>query len=56
MPSTVAHSSSVTGGEDYSVTAALPEGGLRKGVNEVTYSCTGITGLTGTTTLYVIVE
>ena len=47
---------SVTGGEGYNVTASLPEGGFTKGVNEVTYSCMGSTGLTGTTTLYVIVE
>ena len=47
---------SVTGGDDSNVVAALPEGGLKRGVNEVTYSCMGSTGLTGTTTLYVIVE
>ncbi len=47
---------SVVGGDDYNVIAALPEGGLARGVNEVTYSCMGSTGLTGTTTLYVIVE
>ena len=46
----------VTGGESYNVTASLPEGGFTKGVNEVTYSCMGSTGLTGSTTLYVIVE
>ena len=46
----------VTGGESYNVTASLPEGGFTRGVNEVTYSCMGSTGLTGTTTLYVIVE
>ena len=34
----------------------LPEGGLVRGANQVTYSCTGSSGLTGTTTLYVIVE
>ena len=47
---------SVVGGDDSNVIAALPEGGLKRGVNEVTYSCMGSTGLTGTTTLYVIVE
>ena len=30
--------------------------GLRRGVNQVTYSRTNIMGQTGTTTLYVIVE
>lgn len=38
------------------VTAYMPEDGLRRGVNQVTYSRTSIMGQTGTTTLYVIVE
>ena len=38
------------------VTAYMPEEGLRRGVNQVTYSRTSIMGQTGTTTLYVIVE
>lgn len=47
---------SVVNGSDSDVIAALPEGGLVRGANQVTYSCTGSSGLTGTTTLYVIVE
>lgn len=47
---------SVTDGEVYNVTCVLPENGLTKGVNKVTYSCTNDRGLTGSTTLYVIVE
>ena len=42
--------------EDGAVTAYMPEEGLRRGVNQVTYSRTNIMGQTGTTTLYVIVE
>ena len=43
--------------EEYgAVTAYMPEEGLRRGVNQVTYSRTNIMGQTGTTTLYVIVE
>ena len=44
------------GGETYNVTASVPDGGLHPGVNLVTYSCMNSMGLTGTTTLYVIVE
>lgn len=38
------------------VSAALPQGGLQKGVNTVTYSCTGANGVSGSTVLYVVVE
>ena len=51
-----AYIDSVVGGDTANVTAAMPDGGLTRGVNEVTYSCMGSTGLTGSTTLYVIVE
>ena len=51
-----AYVGSVIGGETDNVTVSLPDGGLRRGVNQVTYSCTNSMGLTGTTTLYVIVE
>ena len=45
---------SVTGGDLGSVTAALPEGGLQKGVNAVRYTCPGSTE--GTAVLYVVCE
>lgn len=51
-----AYIDSVTNGEDYNVISQLPEGGLTRGVNQVRYSCTNDRGLTGSTTLYVIVE
>ncbi len=38
------------------VSSALPKGGLQKGVNTVTYSCTGANGVPGSTVLYVVVE
>ena len=46
----------VTGAEGAKVTARLPAGGLKKGVNKVVYSCKGDSGTTGKTTLYVVVE
>lgn len=46
----------VTDGEDYNVISQLPEDGLKQGVNQVRYFCTNERGLTGSTTLYVIVE
>ena len=45
---------SVTGGDLESVTAALPEGGLQKGINAVRYTCPGSTE--GTAVLYVVCE
>ena len=47
---------SVTGGDETAVYVTLPEGGLQPGVNKVRYSCTGYTGVTGSTIFYVIVE
>lgn len=46
----------VTGGREEDVTVTQPEDGLKKGVNEVTYSCAGTGGVTGTAVLYVVVE
>ena len=46
--------SSVIGGDREAVTAVLPEGGLRKGVNKVRYTCPGSTE--GTAVLYVVCE
>ena len=51
-----AYVDSVMGGETDNVTASVPDGGLHPGVNQVTYSCINSMELTGTTTLYVIVE
>ncbi|MDY3281428.1 hypothetical protein [Dysosmobacter sp.] len=45
---------SVSGGDAESVTAALPEGGLKKGVNAVRYTCPG--GTEGSAVLYVVCE
>lgn len=45
----------VTGGSSGAVRVLLPDGGLQKGVNKVTYSCTS-GGVTGTATQYVVVE
>ena len=45
---------SVSGGDLESVTAALPEGGLQKGVNAVRFTCPGSTE--GTAVLYVVCE
>lgn len=45
---------SVSGGDPEAVTAELPEGGLRKGVNAVRYTCPGSTE--GTAVLYVVCE
>lgn len=53
---TASYVDTVVGGDNTNVTAALPDGGLTRGVNQVTYYCPGETGITGTTTLYVIVE
>lgn len=47
--------SSVVNGEKGNVKAAV-YGKFKQGVNRVTYSCTNSSGLTGTTTLYIIVE
>ncbi len=54
--STKSYVSSVVNGENRNVKATLPAGGLKEGVNTVTYSCTNGDGLTGTTVLYVVVE
>lgn len=54
--STQSYISSVVNGENRNVKAKLPTGGLKEGVNTVTYSCTNGDGLTGTTVLYVVVE
>ena len=52
----LAQLASVSGGDESAVSAQLPEGGLRRGVNKVRFTCTGYTGVSGSTILYVIVE
>lgn len=52
----MAYLDSVSGGDESAVTAVLPEGGLTKGLCQVTYSCEGWSGVTGSTVLYVITE
>ena len=48
--------SSVTGAPESSVRVSTPAGGLRPGVNRITYTCTGTNGLTGSTVLYAIIQ
>lgn len=48
--------SSVTGAPESSVRVSTPAGGLRPGVNRITYRCTGTNGLTGSTVLYAIIQ
>lgn len=47
---------SVSGGDEGAVSATLPEGGLQKGINRVVYTCTGYSGVQGSTVLYVVME
>lgn len=47
---------SVSGADRERVRAQLPEGGLSKGVNKVTYTCGGQNGSEGSATLYVVIE
>ena len=47
---------SVSGGDREDVRVLLPEDGLEKGVNQVTYTCAGQSGNEGFTTLYVVME
>ena len=47
---------SVSGGSAADVRAQLPAGGLAPGMSQVTYTCEGVTGVTGSVILYVVTE
>ena len=52
----LAYLESVSGGDRADVEVRMPEDGLRQGVNQVTYTCTGENGSEGSATLYVVME
>lgn len=52
----LAYLESVSGADRADVEVRMPEDGLRQGVNQVTYTCTGENGSEGSATLYVVME